>query len=185
VDPTYRNLESAELGITTVDHCFDTPGGMSRAVKKAEGGRDAPVCISDHTRGDGKVRTLSEQVSLETRTRALNPKFYEGLLKHGHEGVRQIEAQVSNTLGRSAAAGQVEPWVCQRLTETFVLDADMRKRLADLNPTAASRLADRLIEAQERNCRTPDAATLAALTAGAEYHENRLEGVMVPALAAE
>jgi magnesium chelatase subunit H len=105
VDPTYRNLESAELGITTVDHCFDTPGGMSRAVKKAEGGRDAPVCISDHTRGDGKVRTLSEQVSLETRTRALNPKFYEGLLKHGHEGVCQIEAQVSNTLGRSAAAG--------------------------------------------------------------------------------
>jgi magnesium chelatase subunit H len=79
----------------------------------------------------------------------------------------------------------VEPWVCQRLTETFVLDADMRKRLADLNPTAASRLADRLIEAQERNCRTPDAATLAALTAGAEDREDRLEGVMVPALAAE
>jgi magnesium chelatase subunit H len=79
----------------------------------------------------------------------------------------------------------VEPWVCQRLTETFVLDADMRKRLADLNPTAASRLADRLIEARERNCRTRDAATLAALTAGAEDREDRLEGVMVPALAAE
>ena len=66
-----------------------------------------PVYIGDQTRGDGKVRTLAEQVALETRTRMLNPKWYEGMLKHGYEGVRQIEAHVTNTMGWSATTGQV------------------------------------------------------------------------------
>ena len=68
------------------------------------------------------MRTLSEQVSLETRTRALNPKWYEALLKHGYEGVREIEAHVTNTLGWSATTGEVSPWVYQNLAETYVLD---------------------------------------------------------------
>ena len=80
VDLAYQNLESVELGVTTIDHYFDTLGGISRAVKRARGGEDASVYISDQTRGDGKVRSLSEQVTLETRTRALNPKWYEGML---------------------------------------------------------------------------------------------------------
>jgi cobalamin biosynthesis Mg chelatase CobN len=105
VDLAYQNLESVELGVTTVDHYFDTLGGISRAVKRAKGGKEAPVFIGDQTRGEGKVRTLQEQVALETRSRSLNPKWFEGLLKHGHEGVRQIEAQVTNTLGWSATTG--------------------------------------------------------------------------------
>jgi magnesium chelatase subunit H len=185
VDLAYQNLESAELGITSIDHYFDTLGGISRSIRRARGGESAPTYISDHTRGDGKVRTLSEQVSLETRTRALNPKYHEGLLAHGHEGVRQIEAHISNTLGWSATAGDVEPWVYQRLTETFVLDEAMRRRLAELNPTAAARLANRLIEAHERSYWTPDDETLAALTAGADELEDRLEGVEPAAVAAE
>jgi hypothetical protein len=98
-----------------------------------------PVYIGDQTRGDGKVRTLEEQVALETRTRMLNPKWYEGMLEHGYEGVRQIEAHVTNTMGWSATTGQVAPWVYQRMTETFVLDEEMRERLAALNPHAAPR----------------------------------------------
>ena len=78
VDITYQNLDSIELGVTTVDHYFDTLGGITRAVRRARGGTSASVYIGDQTRGDGTVRTLSEQVSLETRTRALNPKMVQG-----------------------------------------------------------------------------------------------------------
>ncbi len=184
VDLAYQNLESIELGVTTVDHYFDTLGGVGRAVKRAKG-TDAPVYIGDQTRGDGKVRTLTEQVALETRTRALNPKWYEGLLDHGHEGVRQIEAQVTNTMGWSATTGQVEPWVYQRLTETFVLDENMRRRLAELNPVASARVANRLLEAHERDYWQPDDATLEALREGAEELEDRLEGVGIEGVAAE
>ncbi len=177
VDLAYQNLDSVELGVTTVDHYFDTLGGISRAVRRAKGGTAAPVYIGDQTRGEGTVRSLSEQVALETRTRTLNPKWYEGMLKHGYEGVRQIEEHVTNTMGWSATTGEVQPWVYKQLTETFVLDPEMRERLAQLNPTASAKVATRLIEAHERSYWTPDPATLEALRrAGAEL-EDRLEGV--------
>jgi magnesium chelatase subunit H len=178
VDLAYQNLESMELGVTTVDHYFDTLGGISRAVSRAKGGGEAlPVYIGDQTMGEGKVRTLSEQVALETRTRMLNPKWYEGMLEHGYEGVRQIEAAITNTLGWSATTGQVAPWVYDQLTETFMLDEEMRKRLAELNPTASARVANRLLEAHERNYWSPDESVLETLREAGEELEDRLEGV--------
>jgi magnesium chelatase subunit H len=177
VDLAYQNLESVELGVTSVDHYFDTLGGIARAVKRAKGGVATPVYIGDQTRGTAKVRTLQDQVSLETRSRSLNPKFYEGLLKHGHEGVRQIEAHITNTVGWSATTGEVEPWVYQRLSETFVLDEEMRARLAEMNPQASMRMANRLLEASDRDYWAPDAATLAALQDAADEIEDHMEGV--------
>jgi magnesium chelatase subunit H len=176
VDLSYQNLDSVELGVTTVDHYFDTLGGISRAAARARG-KALPVYIGDQTRGEGVVRSLGEQVSLEARTRMLNPKWYEGMLNHGYEGVRQIEEHVSNTMGWSATTGDVAPWVYQKITQTFVLDEAMRERLASLNPTASARLANRLIEAHERHYWTPDAATLEALRQASEDLEDRLEGV--------
>jgi magnesium chelatase subunit H len=177
VDLAYQNLDSVELGVTTVDNYFDTLGGISRAVKRAKGGETAPVYIGDQTRGDGVVRTLSEQVALETRTRMLNPKWYEGMLEHGYEGVRQIEVHVTNTMGWSATTGQVQPWVYQQLTQTFMLDPEMRERLAKLNPTASVKVANRLIEASERKYWQPEAHVLEALRRAGEELEDRLEGV--------
>jgi magnesium chelatase subunit H len=99
------------------------------------------------------------------------------MLKHGYEGVRQIEAHVTNTMGWSATTGQVQPWVYQQLSETFMLDPQMRDRLAQLNPTASARVANRLLEASDRNYWQPDAATLEALRQASEELEDRLEGV--------
>ncbi len=177
VDLAYQNVESVELGVTTIDHYVDTLGGISRAVRRAKGGVEAPVYIGDQTTGVAKVRTLAEQVALETRTRTLNPRWYEGQLKHGYEGVRQIEAQVTNTMGWSATTGQVAPWVYQQITETYVLDDAMRVRLADLNPIASSRMAKRLLEACDRQYWAPDEATLRALQQASDDLEDRLEGV--------
>lgn len=177
VELAYQNLESVELGITTVDHYFDTLGGITRAVNRARDEGEVAVYISDHTKGAGKVRTLADQVALETRSRSLNPKFYEALLEHGAEGVRQLEAHVTNTLGWSATTGQVDPWVYQRISETFVLDDDMRERLAALNPTASSRMANRLLEATDRQYWSPDPETIEALQNAADALEDRMEGI--------
>ena len=177
VQLTYQNLDSVELGVTTVDNYFDTLGGITQAVKVAQGGKTPPVYIGDQTKGNAAVRSLREQVSIETRTRMLNPKWYEGMLEHGYEGVRQIEVHVTNTMGWSATTGQVQPWVYKQLSETFMLDPQMRERLAKLNPTASARVANRLLEASERNYWQPDEATLQALRNASEELEDRLEGV--------
>ncbi|MEM7026605.1 MAG: magnesium chelatase subunit H [Pseudomonadota bacterium] len=176
VDLTYQNLESVELGVTTLDHYFDTLGGISRSVKRVQGS-EVPVYIGDQTRGKDIVRTLSEQVALETRTRMLNPKWYEGMLDHGYEGVRNIEAHITNTMGWSATTGQVDNWVYEQITETYVLDEAMRERLAELNPTASAKVANRLLEAHERNYWSPDEKMLEALREAGEILEDRLEGI--------
>jgi magnesium chelatase subunit H len=177
VELTYQNLDSVELGVTTVDTYFDTLGGINSAVRRAKGGVATPVYIADQTSGTATVRTLSEQVALETRTRTLNPKWYEGMLEHGYEGVRQIEVHVTNTMGWSATTGEVQPWVYQQITQTFILDPEMRARLAKLNPTASAKVANRLIEASERKYWQPDEAMLAALRSAGEELEDRLEGI--------
>jgi magnesium chelatase subunit H len=176
VEVAYQSLDSVELGVTSVDHYFDSLGGISRAAQRA---RQQPIAvyISDQTQGAPAVRTLAEQVALETRTRMLNPKFYEGLLEHGYEGVRQIEAQVTNTVGWSATTGQVAPWIYQQITKTFVLDAAMRERIAKLNPHASAKVANRLLEAHERKYWQPDDATLLALRQAGDELEDRLEGI--------
>jgi magnesium chelatase subunit H len=189
VNLAYQNLESVELGVTSVDTYFDTLGGISRAVQRAKGSGAvaAPVYIGDQTQGDlgsGTVRTLSEQVALETHTRMLNPKFFEALLDHGYEGVRHLEAHVTNTFAWSATTGQVQPWVYQRISETFVLDDAMRERLAALNPAAAHKVATRLLEAHRRSYWQPDADTLAALERAGDELEDRLEGVFTTQKAA-
>ncbi len=178
VDFTYQNLESVEVGITDLDQYVDGLGGMNRAISRAKGGAEAPVYILDATQGAAKVRTLGEQIDLETRTRTLNPKWYEGMLKHGFEGVRHVESHVTNTLGWSATTGDVKPWVYQQISETFVLDDAMRARLSALNPRSSARVANRLLEACERKLWEPDEDTLAALRAASDDLEDRLEGVV-------
>ena len=177
VDFAYQNLDSVELGVTTIDQYVDALGGISRSVARAKGSA-APVYIVDATRGGpANVRTLAEQVDLETRSRVLNPKWYEGMLDHGFEGVRHIEGSVTCISGWSATTGQVSPWIYQQISETFVLDDAMRERLSALNPKSTARVASRLLEASDRNYWAPDAATLAALHAASDAIEDRLEGI--------
>jgi len=182
VDLAYQNLESVELGVTQLDYYFDTLGGLNSMVKKARG-HSVPTYIGDQTTGNATVRTLQEQVALETRTRMLNPKWYEGQLKHGYEGVRSIELAITNTMGWSATTGQVSPWVYNQMAQTFVLDKEKREELSKLNPMACARMAQRLIEAHERNYWSPSEADLQALYDAGDELEDRLEGVFTGAAA--
>jgi len=67
--------------------------------------------------------------------------------------------------------------VYQRLSATFVLEEAMRTRVAALNPQASMRMANRLLEASDREYWSPDEDTLAALQDAADALEDRMEGV--------
>jgi magnesium chelatase subunit H len=87
-------------------------------------------------------------------------------------------------MGWSATTGQVQPWVYQQLTQTFMLDEAMRDRLAKLNPAASAKVANRLLEAQQRQYWNPDDKMLEALRRAGEELEDRLEGVFTERIAA-
>ncbi len=59
-----------------------------------------------------QVRSLGETVRLDARTKLLNPKWYEGMLNSGYEGVREIQKRLTNTVGWSATSGQVSLVCC-------------------------------------------------------------------------
>ncbi|HSE98966.1 MAG TPA: cobaltochelatase subunit CobN, partial [Blastocatellia bacterium] len=133
VEASYQSLDSAEVGLTDVDHYFEYLGGVSKAVERHAGSRPR-IYVADSLSPSAKVRTLEETVRLETRTKVLNPKWYEGMLAHGFSGVAEIEHQVTNTFGWSATADAVDDWIYDQVAETYILDEQMLERLRSLNP---------------------------------------------------
>jgi magnesium chelatase subunit H len=174
---SFQNVDSVELGATDIDQYVEALGGVNRVIEQQQQKKVA-CYMGDHTGRDGRIRTLEEQVVLETRTRMLNPKWYEGQMAHGYEGVRNIAGHIATTVGWSSTTGTVPGWVYGDMAQTFVLDAEMRDRLARLNPTAAAGMATKLLEANDRGYWSPDAETLDALRDAAADLEDRLEGVV-------
>ena len=176
VEATYQNIDTFEIGLTDVDHYFEYLGGVSKAVEKRSQSRPA-IYLSDSLSGDVKIRSLEETVRLETRAKTLNPKWYEGMLKHGFRGVAEIENHVSNTFGWSATADAVDDWIYSEVANTFLFDDSMLERLRDLNPHSAHSLARRLLEANGRGYWDVDESALEKLRAISRALEDHLEGV--------
>jgi magnesium chelatase subunit H len=177
VEVTYQNIDTTEVGITDVDHYFEYLGGVSKAVEKQAGARPR-IYLSDTLSPGAKVRTLEETVRLETRTKTLNPKWFEGMLRHGFSGVAEIEHHVTNTFGWSATADAVDDWVYDEVAATFVLDEQMLERLRSLNPHSARTLVGRLLEASGRGFWSAEQSVLDRLRDVFTALEDKLEGVV-------
>ncbi|HEV7746409.1 MAG TPA: cobaltochelatase subunit CobN [Pyrinomonadaceae bacterium] len=177
VEATFQNLDSFEVGITDVDHYFEYLGGVSKAVETRTKVRPA-IYLADSLSPQTRVRSLQETVRLESRSKTLNPKWYEGMLKHGFRGVAEIENHVANTFGWSATADAVDPWIYTEISKTFLLDSTMFNRLLELNPHSVQSLTKRLIEAHDRGYWNPDEAVLEKLRELAGNFEDRFAGVL-------
>src|SRR6266404_2361183 len=162
VEATYQNIDSFEVGITDVDHYFEYLGGISKAVEKRAQARPA-IYLSDSLSPQTRIRSLEETIRLETRTKTLNPKWYEGMLSHGFRGVAEIENHVANTFGWSATADAVDSWIYTDIAQTFLLDPSMFARLQELNPYSVRSLRKRLLEAHDRGYWNPDEEILEKL----------------------
>jgi len=176
VEATYQNIDSFEIGITDVDHYFEYLGGVSKAVEKQSEMRPA-IYLSDTLSREAKVRSVEETIRLETRTKTLNPKWYEGMLRHGFRGVAEIESHVANTFGWSATASAVDDWVYTEVAKTYVLDERMLERLRELNPHSARALVARLLEAEGRGFWQAEADVVERLRDIFTGLEDRIEGV--------
>ncbi len=176
VEATYQNIDTFEIGITDVDHYFEYLGGVSKAVEKRARAKPS-IYLADSLSRDARVRSLEETVRLETRTKTLNPKWYEGMLQHGFRGVAEIENHVSNTFGWSATADAVDDWIYDEVAQTFLFDSAMLERLRQLNPHSAQALVGRLLEAQARGYWDASEETLSRLREISVEIEDQLEGV--------
>ena len=176
-DVTFQNLDSAEISLTDVSHYFD-----SDPTKLIAGLRDdgkAPTSyIADTTTANAQVRSLSETIRLDSRTKLLNPKWYEGMLDSGYEGVREVSKRLNFTLGWSATSGSVDNFVYEEANDTFINDPEMRKRLMELNPNSFRQIVGTLLEVNGRGYWDTSDENIEQLKELYQDVEDRIEGVV-------
>jgi magnesium chelatase subunit H len=176
VDVTFQNLDSSEISLTDVSHYFDSD--PTKLVGKLRGDGKMPAAyIADTTTANAQVRTLTETVRLDSRTKLLNPKWYEGMLSHGYEGVRELSKRLVNTMGWSATAGAVDNWIYEDTNTTFIQDEQMRKRLLNLNPHSFRKIVGTLLEVNGRGYWQTSESNLQLLRELYQEVEDRIEGI--------
>jgi magnesium chelatase subunit H len=176
VEVTFQNLDSSEISLTDVSHYFDAdPTKLVQSLRPD--GKAPSAYIADTTTPNAQIRTLSETIRLDARTKLLNPKWYEGMLKHGYEGVREIAKRLVNTSGWSATAGAVDNWIYEEANETFIKDEAMRQRLMNLNPHSFRRIVGTLLEVHGRGYWQTSQANIELLQELYQEVEDRIEGV--------
>jgi magnesium chelatase subunit H len=176
----FQNIDSYEIGISDIDHYYEYLGGVSKTVEHLS--RAKPKVMVGDIDGTGKkqrICSLEKMVALEARTKMLNPKWYEAMLEHGYEGVREIEAHLGNTYGWSATSSAVHKWTYDQFNATFLQDETMLDRLASLNPQATMSMTGRLLEAHSRGFWEAEDGVVERLRDIYADLESRIEGAHV------
>jgi len=175
-DVTFQNLDSSEISLTDVSHYYDSD--PTKIVSRLRDDGKAPTSfMADTTTANAQIRTLSETVRLDSRTKLLNPKWYEGMLSHGYEGVRELSKRLVNTMGWSATADAVDNWIYEDANTTFMKDKEMQERLLNLNPNSFRKMVTTLLEANGRGYWETSDENLDRLRELYQEVEDRIEGV--------
>jgi magnesium chelatase subunit H len=177
VERVAQEIDSVEYGLSDIQHYYSASGALKLAAEKRRG---APVklnFVESFTR-ETKVSDVSNLLRMEYRTKLLNPKWYEGMLKYDHSGAHEISSRFNHMLGWDATTGAVDNWVYDEAGRTFVLDEEMRQRLEKANPQAVHNMTKRLLEAHGRGLWQADEEVIEQLKQIFEDLEDRLEGLV-------
>jgi magnesium chelatase subunit H len=173
VETAVQHMDSVELGLSDIDHYFEHLGGVISAVERLSGAKPDAYVIDTATTG-GKPRLLQDALRVESRTRLLNPRWYEGMLQHGYQGVHEVAQRLDHTFGWQATTGAVDGWV---FTGAARVLQEQAERMKALNPQAVHRMAGRLLEANERGLWDAPLADLTAVRTLRDDVEATMEGI--------
>ncbi|MEU7144526.1 cobaltochelatase subunit CobN [Nocardia sp. NPDC046473] len=156
-----KNTDTREHDIADSDDYFQFHGGMVATVR-ALTGKNPEAYIGDSTRPDAvRTRTLSEETARVFRARVVNPRWLEAMRRHGYKGAFEMAATVDYLFGYDATTNVVADWMYEKLAESYVFDDVNRKFMEQSNPWALHGIAERLLEAAERDLwEHPEQATL-------------------------
>ena len=148
-------------GVLDNDDVYQYLGGLKLAAEAASGRAVNAYIVNTRNAADLKVQSLSEFVGTELRTRVLNPKWIEGMLKEGFSGSRAISDHIANLFGVAATLGGVDNWAWQQVANTFVFDKNISSQL---NPHNLQAIIGWSMEAARRDMWQADRDTLQKLS---------------------
>jgi cobaltochelatase CobN len=150
IDIAVKNQDNREHDIFDSDDYLQEHGGMVATIRSLTG-RDPKAWFGDSADpARPQVRSLAEEAARVVRTRVINPKWLEGMQRHGYKGAFEMAATVDYLFGYDATAHVVDDWMYERVTAAYVTDPAVRKFFEQSNPWALTSIAERLLEAIDR-----------------------------------
>lgn len=155
VQAVVQNQDNREHDLLDSDDYYQFEGGMTAAVRTLSGEQPA-VYHNDHSRPESpRIRTLKEEIARVVRARVVNPKWIEGVMRHGYKGAFEMAATVDYLFAFSATARVVEDHHFDLVFDAYLGDEAVRSFLETHNAAALRDMADRLLEAQDRGLWSP------------------------------
>ncbi len=155
IEAVIHNQDNREHDLLDSDDYYQFEGGMTAAVE-TEAGVQPRVYHNDHSRPERPViRTLEEEINRVMRSRVVNPKWINGVKRHGYKGAFEIAATVDYMFAFAATTGAVQTHHFDLAYDAFIADDETRSFIANNNPDALKEIAARLEEAIARNLWQP------------------------------
>ena len=155
VEAVVQNQDNREHDLLDSDDYYQFEGGMSAAVELAKGAKPS-IYHNDHSRPERPViRSLEEEIGRVVRSRAANPKWIDGVKRHGYKGAFEIAATVDYLFAFAATTGAVRPHHFDLVYSAYIEDDETREFMEKSNPQALAEMASKLLEALERELWRP------------------------------
>jgi cobaltochelatase CobN len=150
VDVTFNKAYTDEYDLFSCCGHFGAHGGITAAARSISGNPVKAYYGDTRDMKNVGVRDLAGEVRRVVRSKILNPQWIEGMAEHGYKGLGDISKRIGRIYGWEATTGEVDDWIFDDITRTYVLDDEMRKQFEENNPWALEEIGRRLLEAAER-----------------------------------
>ncbi|NTG21022.1 cobaltochelatase subunit CobN [Agrobacterium rhizogenes] len=155
IQAVVQNQDNREHDLLDSDDYYQFEGGMAAAAEQLAGARPS-IYHNDHSRPEKPViRSLEEEIGRVVRGRVVNPKWIDGVMRHGYKGAFEIAATVDYLFAFAATTGAVRNHHFEAVYQAFVVDQKVRDFMAEKNPAALCEMKERLLEAIDRQLWTP------------------------------
>ncbi|THK37158.1 cobaltochelatase subunit CobN [Ensifer sp. MPMI2T] len=155
IEAVVQNQDNREHDLLDSDDYYQFEGGMSAAAEHLSGARPA-IYHNDHSRPEKPViRSLEEEIGRVVRARVVNPKWIDGVMRHGYKGAFEIAATVDYMFAFAATTGAVRDHHFEAAYRAFIADEKVLDFLRDKNPAALAEMSDRFLEAIDRGLWDP------------------------------
>ena len=155
VEAVVQNQDNREHDLLDSDDYYQFEGGITAAVRVLSGHQPATWHV-DHSRPETpKARTLEDEIGRVVRARVVNPKWIEGVMRHGYKGAFEMAATVDYLVSFAATARCVKDHHFDAVFQAYLDNARVREFLEQNNPDALKDMIERLMEAQDRGLWTP------------------------------
>jgi len=150
IEAIVQNQDNREHDLLDSGEYYAFEGGMAAAVASQKG--SIPIIFhNDLSRPERpQIKTLAEELGRTLHARALNPKWIEGVMRHGFKGAAEMAATVDYLFAFAATTGVVSDAHFDAIYAAYLDDDKVRQFLSDKNPAALREIAMRLRAAVRR-----------------------------------